>query len=178
MNVAIIGVGARSTAYTHLCLSNIRDDVSVKALADTNREKLEQYADKYFEKDKRPELFTDYNKLLEDTTIDAVIICTPDTTHREISVAAMKKGKHILLEKPMATTIEDCVAIHNESIKNDKVLKLGFVLRYTQLYSKIKEIVSGGVLNASKVSNWEIPVDRSNLALPLSRMVRFRISAE
>lgn len=146
MNIGIIGTGARSIAYLKVCLSDIRENVHVKALAEIDEEKLKQYVKEYLKSENMPDLYTDYNGLLDDETIDAVIICTPDITHREIAVAAMKKNKHILLEKPFATTLEDSIAIYNESIKHNIVFRLGFVLRYTAVYSKIKEIVSRGDL--------------------------------
>ncbi|NSW91447.1 MAG: Gfo/Idh/MocA family oxidoreductase [Firmicutes bacterium] len=146
MNIGIIGTGARATSYAMLCNSDIRENIVVKALADINETRVKQFAEKYFSNKKMPELYTDYNQLLDDKTIEAVIICTPDMTHKEIALAALKQDKHILLEKPIATKIEDCVAIFRESLRHNKVFMMGFVLRYTSLYSKIKEIVSRGEL--------------------------------
>ncbi|HHV97439.1 MAG TPA: Gfo/Idh/MocA family oxidoreductase [Clostridiaceae bacterium] len=146
MNIGIIGTGNRATAYVKVYLSNICEDVRIKALADIDGEKLKRFGKEYFKLDEMPDLYTDYNELLDDESIEAVIICTPDTTHREIAIAALKKGKHVLLEKPFATTIEDCISLYNESKKYNKVFRLGFVLRYAPLYSKVKEIVSRGDL--------------------------------
>lgn len=146
VNVGIIGTGARATAYAQLCTSDIREDVFVKALSDIDMEKMKLFSARYFGAGTAPELYEDYNELLDDGGIDAVFICTPDTTHREIAIAALKKGKHILLEKPLATTFEDCVQIYAESLKYDSVFRMGFVLRYTDIYSKIKEIVDSGEL--------------------------------
>lgn len=146
MNIGIIGTGARAIGYAMLCNSDIRENIEVKALADINEVRVRYFAEKYFSNKKMPGLYTDYNQLLDDNTIEAVIICTPDITHSQIALKALKKGKHILLEKPMATKIEDCIAIYNESLKHNSVIMMGFVLRYTSLYKKIKEIVSRGEL--------------------------------
>ncbi|MDD2503871.1 MAG: Gfo/Idh/MocA family oxidoreductase [Clostridia bacterium] len=146
MNVAIIGTGARSTAYVQLCQSGIRDNVFIKALVDVDREKMRKYTKYFITDDRKPELYTDYNEVMEDPNIDAVIICTPDFTHSEITGAAIKNNKHILLEKPLATTVEDCLAIYTKGLNYEKVIRLGFVLRYTQIYRKVKEIVCNGTL--------------------------------
>lgn len=145
MNVGIIGTGGRSLAYLNMYFSDKENNIFVKALCDIDRNKLENYKKKYFPTDPLL-IYTDYKELLENEEIDTVLICTPDTTHKEISIAAMRKGRHILLEKPIATTLEDSRAIYLESLKHDKVVRLGFVLRYTQLYGKIKELVSSGAL--------------------------------
>lgn len=146
INIGLIGTGGRSVAYVPLCLSDIRENVRIKAIADIDPEKMKSYSSKYFSQDNQPEFYTDYSLMLDDEEIDAVIICTPDTMHREMAIAALNKGKHILLEKPMATTIEDSIAIYGESLKQDLVFRLGFVLRYTGVYKKIKELVASGVL--------------------------------
>lgn len=146
IRIAIIGTGVRSVQYTKLCVSDVRDGVTVKALTDIDAEKLKQYAETYFSADSMPALYTDYKEMLEKEDVDTVIICTPDTTHREITVDCLQKNKHILIEKPLATTLEDCIKIHESGVGCDKVFRLGFVLRYTHIYAKIKELVSGGTL--------------------------------
>lgn len=146
VNIGLIGTGGRSVAYVPLCLSEIRENVSIRAIADIDGEKMQSYSGKYFAQDLQPAHYTDYNLMLADEAINAVIICTPDTTHREIAIAALKKGKHILLEKPMATTIEDDIAIYEESLRHDTVFRMGFVLRYTKVYKKIKELAQSGRL--------------------------------
>jgi predicted dehydrogenase len=146
MNVAMIGTGSRSTVFTQLCLSGFRSDVKVKALVDIDVEKMRRYAKAYYDESNAPNLYSDYNEMLENEEIDAVFICASDTAHKDIAIACMKKDKHVFLEKPMATTLEDCFAIYEESRRHDRIFRMGFVLRYTNVYEKIKEIVSSGIL--------------------------------
>ena len=145
MNIGIIGVGGRSKPYTILP-SLIDPDAKVTALSRRDGAKLEAYAKEYFTEDNMPKLCTDYKDIVNDPDIDAIILCTPDNTHREMATEILRAGKHILLEKPFATTLEDCYELYNESIKHDKVLKLAFVLRYSAMYMKMKEIVDSGKL--------------------------------
>jgi Predicted dehydrogenases and related proteins len=145
INIGLIGTGGRSVAYSDICLSGIRENVCIRAIADIDMEKMKGYSAKYFTQSNQPVLYTDYNRMLDDA-IDTVIICTSDTTHKDIAIAALKKEKNILLEKPMATTVADNVAIYEESMKHNVVFRLGFVLRYTNFYRKIKELVSKGTL--------------------------------
>jgi predicted dehydrogenase len=146
MNIGVIGTGARAAAYVEICMTGIRGDVHIKALSDINEDRMHRYVGRFFGNIEKPNLYTDYNRMLEDEDIDAVIICTPDATHREITIAALKKEKNVLLEKPAASTIDDSLAIYRESVKHNIVFRMGFVLRYTNVYKKIKEIVARGDL--------------------------------
>ncbi len=146
MNIGIIGTGTRSVLYLKPILAGIRENLKIKALADVDDEKLKKYANEYFNAENMPTLYTDYKEMMEKEDLDTVFICTPDNMHTDIVLPIFKMNKNILLEKPMATTIEDCVAIYEESRKQSKHLYLGFVLRYTPLYQKVKEIIDSGVL--------------------------------
>ncbi|XP_051806222.1 putative oxidoreductase YteT isoform X2 [Acanthochromis polyacanthus] len=92
-------------------------------------------------------MFEDWQSMLErDKFADAVLICTPDQLHKEPAVAFAKEGYHILLEKPMATTAEDCVAIVEACIQSGVMLSVGHVLRYDPLIRKIKELIDAGAI--------------------------------
>ena len=145
MNIGIIGIGGRSRPYS-IVPQLIREDVRIAALVRRDMEKLKEYANTYFTEADMPRLYTDYNEVLDDPSIEAVVICTPDATHREIATLALRKGKHVLLEKPFATTLEDTIELYNETLKHDKVLRLAFLIRYSTMFQKIKEIVSSGIL--------------------------------
>ncbi|CAG8822813.1 14740_t:CDS:2, partial [Racocetra persica] len=77
---------------------------------------------------------------------DAVIISTLDDLHIEPLVAFANEKYHILLEKPMAVTIDGCVEISNAIIKNEVVFAVGHVLRYTPHNVVVKEIIDAGYL--------------------------------
>lgn len=146
MKIGIIGTGSRTQDYIEAYRSGAIDGLEIAALADIDESRLRAFAGERFGTGRQPALYTDYREMLSDADIPAVIVCTPDTTHREIAVAAMQRGKHILLEKPIATTIEDCSTVYRESLKHDRVFKLAFGLRHSAFFIKIREIVSSGQL--------------------------------
>jgi predicted dehydrogenase len=78
--------------------------VEFRAVCDLREDRAKEIAEKYGAKD----CYSDYRKILERDDISAVSIATPDFAHTEIAVAAAKAGKHILIEKPLATSVEDC----------------------------------------------------------------------
>jgi predicted dehydrogenase len=90
--------------------------------------------------------FIDYNELLALEEIDAISICTPVWLHKEIAVEAAKRGKHILCEKPMARTVEECNEMIEECRKNNVKLMVGFMKRFNPGFQKIKEIIDRGLI--------------------------------
>lgn len=146
MYIGIIGTGSRTDDYIIPYISGQLPEFEIKAMSDINENRLKEFSAKYFKDSPMPQLYTDYKDLLDDEEITAVLVCTPDTTHREIAVESMRKGKHILLEKPLATTLEDCLDIYRESLKHDTVFHLAFGMRQSPLYQKVREIVASGQL--------------------------------
>ncbi|UCD15275.1 MAG: Gfo/Idh/MocA family oxidoreductase, partial [Candidatus Omnitrophota bacterium] len=87
------------------------------------------------------QVYTDYQKILNDNTIDAVVISTPAVTHYELTKAALVRNKHVLVEKPLALKIEqaqELIAI-SENVK--KILMVGHTFLYNPAINKIKEII-------------------------------------
>jgi len=92
-------------------------------------------------------VFADWKEAAErERFADAVLITTQDQMHAEPAVAFARKGYHILLEKPMAVTMNECRQIVDEVSRCGVLLAVGHVLRYTPYNKKIKEIIQSGVL--------------------------------
>ena len=96
------------------------------------------------EQDRVPELYSDYRELLVRDDVDAVVIATPEYAHREAVQAAAERGKHILLEKPIATTLEDADAIIEAASRYGIKLMMAHVLRFDARYAQIKAAVDAG----------------------------------
>jgi len=144
MNIGIIGTGNRATAYYNI--EKYDKDTKIIALCDIDTTKANKVMNKFFNGRKDIKIYDNYLMLVNDTTIDSVIICTPDYTHKEIALELVKSGKHILIEKPVATTIDDLEALYKNCIDYNKTLLPGFVLRYTQLYKKVKQLIKEKVV--------------------------------
>jgi predicted dehydrogenase len=149
MKAAIIGMGARASAYVQLIRQDPFKKLDLAAICDLIPAKMDGYINQFMPDAPAAQLparVTDYRKILEDPAIELVFITTNDLTHKEIAVDCLRAGKHILLEKPLATTLADCQAIYDESRHADRIVKLGFCLRYTSFYEKMLEIVRSGLL--------------------------------
>ena len=89
-------------------------------------------------------VYTDYAQALACPNIDAVVIVSPTKYHREIAVAAASAGKHILCEKPMAMTEEECDDMLSAAAKNHVKLQVGFMRRFDESYIEAKKILDSG----------------------------------
>lgn len=89
-------------------------------------------------------IVTDLTAVLGDPAVDIVSICTPTATHREIAVRALNAGKHVLLEKPIALTIADALAISAAAASSDRVLMVAHVVRFFEGYRRARTDVEAG----------------------------------
>lgn len=138
LQVGVIGLG--TFGDIHLLAYRDHPRVEVAAVCDLNEERLHGAADRYGVQ----ACFADYTKLLALDELDAVSVVTPDASHADIVVDAVRAGKAVLVEKPLATTLEDCDRI-GEALRADPVpLMVDFHNRWNPGVSCIKEAVERG----------------------------------
>ena len=112
------------------------------AIASTDPEKRKQaQADFPFEK-----VYSDYESLLADPNVDAVYIPLPNTLHKEWTIKAAKAKKHVLCEKPMALTEDDCLDMMAACRENGVALMEAFMYRFTLKTAKLKELIQSGAV--------------------------------
>lgn len=141
--IASIGCGGRSQSYLHW-LRQKGFDYSLTALADPDSKKRDYFNSKFA--DGKALCFSDGQELMNSCDVDGVIIATPNYLHREPAVAAMRKGYKILLEKPVAPSIDDLKALWNEYQSTSVSMIVGFVLRYAPFYQRVYELVKDGAI--------------------------------
>ena len=86
---------------------------------------------------------TELDHMLENPNIDAVVIATPATTHAGLAARALRAGKHVMVEKPLATVLYDAVEVHNLALERKRTLMVGHTFRYNDAVKKVREIVAG-----------------------------------
>ncbi len=143
LRVGIIGCGNRSKAHIR-ALNHYGDQFTVSALCDILPEMLEEK--KALVEGGQPRLLRDYQKMLADEELHAVVISLPNTLHREASVAALDAGKHVLCEKPLTMNVADARAIIAATDRNRKVLQVGTQSRHSPGYTALAEKVHGGLI--------------------------------
>jgi predicted dehydrogenase len=141
MKLAFIGLGGRGSTYAHFTKYYGSE---VVAVCDTNPKKKE-IAMKYG----MPEdaFYTDENQFFAQGKIaDALVISTMDSLHHRQAIKALELGYDLLLEKPIAMTLEECVEIRDKAKALGKKVVICHVLRYAPVYNKIKEILDSGII--------------------------------
>jgi myo-inositol 2-dehydrogenase/D-chiro-inositol 1-dehydrogenase len=89
-----------------------------------------------------------YRALLARADIDAVAVVVPNHLHAEIGVAALEAGKDVLLEKPMANTLEDCDRLLAAAGRSGRLLTIGHELRLSEQYGRVKTLIDTGEIGA------------------------------
>ena len=84
--------------------------------------------------------------LFRDTSIDAVVIATPVSSHFELAMAALKAGKHVLVEKPLASNSEQALQLIEEAARRKRVLMVDHTFVYTGAVRKIRELITANAL--------------------------------
>ncbi len=140
VGIGAIGCGGRVLGVMKR-IPGIGEDIEVRALCDVSPTSIQQ-AREAFAPDAK--VYEDYRELVRDPGIEWVMIGSWNCYHREHAVAALSAGKHVFCEKPMATTIEDCLAMRNAWRASGRIFSVGFVLRYSPHYQAIREVIRSG----------------------------------
>ncbi len=139
VSLGLIGAGRAGMIHARNFRASVPHAV-LTAVADPCRENV-QAALEELEIEKG---YEDYRELLKDEEIDAVIIVTPTKYHCEIAVAAARAGKHILCEKPMAMTVEECEIMEEAAKKYHVKLQVAFMRRFDSAFTEAKNVVDAG----------------------------------
>lgn len=139
IRVGIIGCG-KITEVRHAPEYAENPEVEIAGFYDYFPEKAEALAKQY-----GGTVYESVEKMLADN-IDAVSVCVANRFHAEISIQALKAGKHVLCEKPMATTEEDCEAMVKAAEESGKYLMIGLNQRLAKAHEKGREIYQSGKL--------------------------------
>ena len=140
VKVGVIGCGSIAR-FRHLPEYHTHPNVEIIAVCDVALERAQSVAQTYGAK-----AYTDYIELLNDEEINAVSICTPNVFHAPMSIAALQVGKHVLCEKPMATTIEDAERMNEATNVSGKILMIGHNQRFVPSHQKAKAMIAKGEL--------------------------------
>ena len=147
VRVGWIGFGIRGYSLVGTLMQVAPADAQVTAVCDSFTGNLARGKDKVQTMQKTtPSTYDDYRRMLEDKSIDAVFIMTPEHLHRDMVIAALEAGKHVYCEKPLTHTIEEGLDIIKAVEKSGKKLQVGTQRRSSLLYKKAKEIYDSGRL--------------------------------
>jgi predicted dehydrogenase len=143
VRIGIIGVGGIANGKHMPCLTRL-DNVELVAFCDLIRERAEEGAQKYGVTGAK--IFTDYRELLSLEEVEVVHVLTPNSSHAELSIAAMRAGKHVMCEKPMAKTAAEAREMLAVSRETGRKLSIGYQSRYAPENQYLKKLIQNGEL--------------------------------
>ncbi|MBP3951695.1 Gfo/Idh/MocA family protein [Bacillus suaedae] len=154
INVAIIGSGAIASAHINSYLE-LNKDCTIVALCDIYPEKAKAIA---HELNLDVDISNDFKSLIARSDIDLVSVCTPPYTHAEIAVDFLNHGKHVLVEKPMASSLAECDAMNAAAERNKKILSVISQNRFSDPMMKLKSVLDtklmGPIVHTQIDSYW------------------------
>jgi myo-inositol 2-dehydrogenase/D-chiro-inositol 1-dehydrogenase len=139
LKVGLIGCG-RIVQLVHLNILTHLPDVQLVALAEPDVQRRVEAS----RRAPSAVSFEDYQELLKKSEADAVVICLPTALHAEAAVAALEQGKHVYLEKPLATSLDEAQKVVTSWRRAAVVGMIGFNYRFNALYQAVRHAVEAG----------------------------------
>lgn len=133
IRVGVIGCGGMAKSHAAR-LESVLDRIDITAVVDLEKERAQAVADLL---PCDPIVETDYKKVID--AVDAMLVVLPHHLHHPVTIECLKAGKHVLVEKPMANSHEECVDMIKTARKMDKVLMVAYCMRFHPLVLKFKE---------------------------------------
>lgn len=140
LKIGIIGCG-KIAQVRHIPEYMDNENCQVLGFFDRTYSRAEEMVEKY-----GGIAYKTYEELLDNKEIDAVSVCVANHIHAEVTIAALRKGKHVLCEKPMATTLEDCEAMVNTAANMGKKLLIGHNQLLTPAHRRAKKLIDSGLI--------------------------------
>jgi len=150
LKFALIGCGRISTNHIKAILDNF-EDVELISVCDLIKDRAEQKVDEYLNYAKersisviRPKVFIDYQEMLQKEDIDACAICTESGYHAEISINCLTLKKHVLVEKPMAMSLQGADRMIKVAKENKVKLSVCYQNRFNPTIEKLRQAIDSG----------------------------------
>jgi len=140
LKIGIIGCG-KIAQVRHIPEFAANLHTELAAYYDPNQARAAELAEQY-----GGSACASYQELLARPDIDAVSVCAPNASHAPITIAALQAGKHVLCEKPMAATLEECEAMVQAARQSGRTLMLGHNQRLARAHVKAKELIAQGLI--------------------------------
>ena len=141
MKVAVIGCGTIANGQ-HIPAYMANEKAEIKYFCDVKLERAQKAVEQYG----CGTAVADYHEVLADDEVVAVSVCTPNLMHKQITIDALRAGKHVLCEKPAARVYEDALEMQKAQHETGKILNIGVVNRFNTNVNKLKELIDAGEL--------------------------------
>ncbi|WP_409253204.1 Gfo/Idh/MocA family protein [Bacillus sp. SCS-153A] len=138
IKIGVVGCGSIAQ-HRHLPEYETNQHVEIVAVCDIVEDRVKKVAEKY-----EARAYTEYEELIADGEVEAISVCTPNYLHAPISVAALTAGKHVLCEKPMATSSEEAQEMIQAAEESGKKLMIAHNQRFVPSHQKARKLIESG----------------------------------
>ena len=146
--VSLVLIGTGQNMRGHLRSLVHIDGLRIAGMADVDEQNLAEAAALV---DDHTPTFADYRLLLDQVRADAALIAVPNYLHRQVTCDCLEAGLHVLCEKPMATTLDDCDAMIEAARRTDRILEVGLSCRFSRIDSLAHRLVAEGTIGEPKM---------------------------
>ncbi|MFP4051479.1 MAG: Gfo/Idh/MocA family protein, partial [Thermoplasmata archaeon] len=140
LNVGIVGCGMITKERHIPAYKRMKDKVNLKAVCDLDEDLAKETA----KENNIPKAYKDSSEMYEKENLDIVDICVPPHVHAPVAIEAIENGAHIIMEKPMATTVKDCNKMLEAAEEHDVEICTIHNVRYHPAFIEAKEKVENG----------------------------------
>jgi inositol 2-dehydrogenase len=141
LNIGLVGVGRMGIAYARYLASRV-PGATLYAVADVRADVAESVRAQFG----AAKAYPDFNDLVNDSAVDAVVVMTPTKLHKEVVLAAAQAGKPIFCEKPLSLALEDAKRMQEAVAENGVFFQLGFMRRFDAGYAAAKKKIDEGAI--------------------------------
>jgi UDP-N-acetylglucosamine 3-dehydrogenase len=157
LNISVLGCGV--WGRNHARVFSEMPGVNLKNIVDLDESMAREVSTRY-----NIPYSLDPEEVFKDDEVDLVTICTPTITHAELSLRAIKAGKHVLVEKPMTDTVDEARQVIKAAERQGVHLAVGFIERFNPAVQEAKRMIDDGrigeviLINAKRVSRWPVRI--------------------
>ena len=152
VRVGIIGLGNMGLKHFNSIIGNKINGLEVSSVCDLNPSNMKNIDNNIIK-------FNDPNNLINSSKVDAVLLATPHFSHTELGIKIIKKGLHLMIEKPISVHVNDCkklIETYNSRTNSEQKFGAMFNQRTDPRYIKIKKMITSGELGVIRRMNWII----------------------
>jgi predicted dehydrogenase len=150
VDIGVIGAGQRGRR--HIQFLREAGGARIVALADNHPPSLAGTRPLLPDDATDTRVYRDWSDLLADDRVEAVIVAVPNHLHTEVAIAALQRGKHVLLEKPVALSVTDCQRLIAAERAARGILQIGLELRYATVARHLREMIDGGAIGEPRLA--------------------------
>lgn len=151
VRIGIAGIGNMGRGHAHYLLKGHVKNADLVAVCDTNPQQLEWVRQLIGDK---LHLYESFDEMISSGHIDGVIVAVPHYDHPDLTVKALEKGLHVLVEKPAGVYTKQVRIMNEVAVKSGKVFGIMYNQRTNPLYQKLKDLIQSGELGELKRTNW------------------------